>query len=89
MKFKIGDDVTVNDLYLTEGYDRFGRDLLHKNLQGKVIKIWINTTGMCDSFGMMVENVAVVKHRYGIDSFAFKFLKLTPPPKETVAKLFD
>jgi len=74
---KIGDKVTTSELYLIEGMAYFGKNLLHRKLNGIIIKIYENTTGKRDSFNNIVEDVVIVKHKNGVDSFCKKFLKLS------------
>jgi hypothetical protein len=50
-KFKVGDLVTVNSKYLREGLRYFGKELKHRNLKGKIIKVFENINDEKDGHG--------------------------------------
>ena len=74
-KFKKGDRVTINSLYLKEGRQYFGKYLKHTKLDGIVEKVYCYNHQEKDSFGNTIEDVVIVRHKNGTDSFASKFLK--------------
>jgi len=50
-KFKIGETVAVNDVYLREGKAFFGKKLKHKNFRGEIVKVYENTHDEKDGHG--------------------------------------
>ena len=55
-KFKIGDIVSVNDLYLQQGKALFHKELKHKKFQGKIAGVHENTYDEKDGFGEIWQN---------------------------------
>ena len=54
--FKVGDLVSVNDRYLFEGKQLFGKKLKHKKFQGKIIEVFENTYDERDGHGDIWRN---------------------------------
>jgi len=50
-KYKVGDTVAVNERYLNEGARYFGKELKHKTLKGKIVKVFENTNDERDGSG--------------------------------------
>ena len=72
-KFKVGDVVRTNDHYRHEGQKYFGKNLQHRYLTGKILKVYENTNDEKDGSGEVWTNFYEFKGKITINE---RFLDL-------------